>query len=471
MLFNSFEYFLFFPLVVLVFFLLPRSSFRQGMLLVASYCFYLAFKPIYGFLLLGVTVLAYFGGLWIASAEEDARRSRALVLSLVGAVSLLVVFKYFDFLSTAAAQVLGLAGVPYAPPLLNVVLPVGISFYTFQAVGYLVDVYAGILQPERRPLRFLLFLSFFPQLVAGPIERAQNLLPQLDLDAGFDYARVVRGLREILWGLALKVVFAGNLAIPVDLVYANPGRFSGLDQLLATAAFSFQAYADFAGYSLIAIGSARVIGVDLIQNFRQPYLSPTVADFWRTWHISLSHWLRDYVYTPLRLRWRNLRTWGLALAITLTLLIAGVWHGAGWKYVCFGLLHGLFMVASSMTLSTRDRCWQRVGLPNPVVTAGRMLMTFLLVTLSFVFFRSPDVPQALDMYASIFSLDWSTPSLPLEPIVSLVPLMVVIDLAARYGLTLASLPRPFRWTLYYAVIALVVVFGVSDADQFIYFQF
>jgi hypothetical protein len=370
------------------------------------------------------------------------------------------------------------AGLAYDPLLLKVLLPLGISFYTFQAAGYLIDVYVGTAAPERSPLRLLVFLSFFPQLVSGPIERARSLMPQLDFTAPFEYDGAVRGLREILWGLFLKIVLADTLGPIVEPVYAAPRAFAASDHLLAVLYYAFQVYADFAGYSLIAIGSARLLGVQLSTNFRQPFLSQTVPDFWRSWHISLSSWMRDYVFTPLQFHWRRLGTVGLSLALFVTFVVVGLWHGAGLKYVCFGVVHGIYMSVSNLTAKARTRMWAKTRVPLPVRAAVRVLTTFTLVTLSFVFFRANSVRDALWIYRTICAGPFAGRTLEMATPGLIISILLMGDLLARRGLSVDALSRPVRWLAYHAAATCLVltVFtkflaGAVYARQFIYFQF
>jgi hypothetical protein len=477
-LFSDPRYLLFLATVAGLFFLLPAGTARRALLALASYGFYMAFSPVYGLLLLGITAVAYAGGLALGRPTSDRRRNALLALCLGFAFLPLLIFKYFDFLSRALWRAAAVAGLGYDPPLLKILLPLGISFYTFQAAGYLIDVYVGTANPERSPLRFLVFLSFFPQLVSGPIERARSLMPQLDCSVPFDYDAAVRGLREVLWGLFLKIVLADTLGPIVEPVYAAPRTFAGSDHLLAVLYYAFQVYADFAGYSLIAIGSARLLGVQLSTNFRQPFLSQTVPDFWRSWHISLSFWMRDYVFTPLQFRWRRLGAVGISLALFVTFVVVGLWHGAGLKYVCFGVVHGIYMSFSNLTSKARARIWAKTSIPLPVRAAARVLTTFSLVTLSFVFFRADSVRDALWIYRAILTGPFAGRTLGVATPGLIISILLLADVSARRGLSVGSLPTPVRWLGYHAAAACLVLTvlrkvlaGAVYARQFIYFQF
>lgn len=391
MLFNSLQYLIFFPLVVITYFMLaPR--WRTYLLLAASYYFYMCWKAEYVILILGSTIVDYFVALKIHSTEDKKRRKRWLLLSLVMNLGVLFLFKYFNFFADSAQSILAHANIFYDSPAFELLLPVGVSFYTFQTLSYSIDVYKGKLEPERNFARFALFVSFFPQLVAGPIERATHLLPQFKQKFDFEYTRVVSGLRLMLWGFFKKVVIADNLSRVVDWVYANPDDQTGVTYLIATYFFAFQIYCDFSGYSDIAIGSARVMGFDLMENFRQPYLSTSIREFWSRWHISLSTWFRDYVYIPMGgnrvVKWR----WYYNLLITF--LISGLWHGANWTFVVWGALHGIFLILGIQLAKVFKT-------PERTLTIWvRRLIVFHLVLLAWVFFRADSVSSAIDILSS-----------------------------------------------------------------------
>lgn len=385
MLFNSLHFLAFFPLLVIGYFLMA-PKWRVYLLLAASYYFYMCWKPEYILLIFGSTVIDYFVGIRIHETSDKKRKRRWLVLSLVVNLGVLFLFKYFNFFSDSTHALLAKMNLFYDAPEFDLLLPVGISFYTFQTLSYSIDIYKGKLEPERNFSRFALFVSFFPQLVAGPIERATHLLPQFKQKFVFEYERVVSGLRLMLWGFFKKVVIADNLARVVDQVYNNPEDQTGMTYLIATYFFTFQIYCDFSGYSDIAIGSARVMGFDLMQNFRQPYLSKSIREFWSRWHISLSTWFRDYVYIPLggnrRVKWR----WYYNLLITF--LVSGLWHGANWTFVVWGAIHGFLLILGIQVARYFKTPEKRIG-----VWMSR-LVVFHLVAISWIFFRSESVEFA-----------------------------------------------------------------------------
>ena len=333
MLFNSVEFLLFFPIVVSLYLLIKHSQ-RWVLLLVASYYFYMAWKPEYILLIVASTFIDYFCGRKMGSIEEKKKRRPYLYLSLLTNLGILFTFKYFDFFTDSLQGLSEYFHLPYESPALQLILPMGISFYTFQTMSYSVDIYQGKLKPEKHFGIFALFVSFFPQLVAGPIERASNLLPQFHKPFTFDRKKAVSGLQLMLWGMFKKVVVADRLAFLVNAVYDQPGEYEGFTLFLATIFFAFQIYCDFSGYSDIAIGAARILGFDLMKNFDTPYSARNVSEFWRRWHISLSTWFKDYVYIPLGgnrvVKWR----WYYNLMITF--LVSGLWHGANWTFVIWG---------------------------------------------------------------------------------------------------------------------------------------
>lgn len=488
MLFNSFEFPLFFLLVTTAYFFLP-FRFRWALLLAASYLFYMAWRPEYVLLLLISTAVDYWAGLGMGRYEGKRGRGKYLAVSLGVNLGLLFAFKYFNFFMASAEVALVWARLPYLIPHLSVLLPVGISFYTFQTLSYTFEVYRGKQKPERHAGRFALYVAFFPQLVAGPIERPQRLLPQLALKVDFDYARVRSGLALMLWGLFKKVVIADRLATVADFVYANPERCPGVFLVIGTVFFTFQIYCDFSGYSDIAIGAARVLGVDLMKNFNRPFAAASIGEYWRRWHISLSSWFRDYMYTPLG----GNRSTGLwwALSIMLVFLVSGLWHGANWTFVVWGALHGTYYLVGRYTASLRDAVARGVGLARTPRLRRCMAVsfTFALLCLGFVIFRSASISDAvamlsrmprgwldLDAYGGfsevIFSMDlsvrafWFTAGLTL--------FLLVVEKAQgerEFSELLDRAPVWLRWGVYAVLGFAVLNLGVAREIPFVYYQF
>ena len=343
MLFNSIAFLLFFPVVCLVFFLIPASRIRikNLFLLIASYYFYMNWEPAYALLLLTSTIVTWTAAIGISHFPDKRRKKICLVSSLVLNLSILFLFKYFNFLSSNIETALQACGLGIDIPEFNLLLPVGISFYTFQALGYSIDVYRGTTKAEHDFATYALFVSFFPQLVAGPIERSNNLLPQFKEQHRFDYETLMAGVRMMVWGYFMKLVLADRCGTYVDSIFNNVDMHNGGSYLLASLLFPFQIYGDFAGYSLIAIGVARVMGFRLMENFHRPYFACSVGEFWHRWHISLSTWFKDYVYIPLGgNRVKKSRQY---FNLMVTFIVSGIWHGANWTFLCWGTLHGLLL--------------------------------------------------------------------------------------------------------------------------------
>jgi alginate O-acetyltransferase complex protein AlgI len=474
MIFNSLEYISFLIVVSLLYFLIPYRR-RWVLLLVASYFFYASWNASYLVLILLSTGIDYLIGLNMRTDDTPRRRKLLVVTSLFANLGLLFTFKYWNFFSENLAQLAEALGSTWEVPELSILLPVGISFYTFQTLSYTLDLYRGVIQPERHLGRFAVYVAFFPQLVAGPIERAKHLLPQFEVAKRFDYSNFVEGVQLITIGLAKKVVIADRLAIYVDAVYSNVAVHSGWSYLLATYAFAFQIYCDFSGYSDIAIGSAKILGFDLMKNFNRPYFATSITDFWRRWHISLSTWLRDYLYISLGGNRRGPRRTHANLLITM--ILGGLWHGASWNFVIWGTLHGLLLVASKTTMNARDTFYARLGMPDVVRDTIRRIITFHLVCLIWVFFRAESLPDSLTIIQGMLipSGDlFVAKNILAFGFVGWVSLITLQALDSRYGSirtrlsTLHPAVQFCAWCLFALSIPLM---GVTDGSQFIYFQF
>lgn len=438
--------------------------------------FYVNLDPGSWYVLVGVASIAYLGGLALSGLPNGGARRAVFLVLLPAALLPLLVFKYTGAAYRFLPQVTDTAA--QWSTMADFILPIGISFYTFLAVGYLIDVYVGGIPAERNAARFAAFICFFPHLTAGPIERARHLLPQLENLGRFEYDRAVAGLRAILVGLFLKIVVADTLAPYVDAVYSNPRQHGAVDLVLATVYFSFQVYADFAGYSLIAIGSARLLGIELLTNFAQPWLSQNLPDYWRRWHISLSSWFRDYVFIPLQFQTRRWGAYGLAAALVFTFILVGIWHGAGLKYAVFGLIHGVLVAYSTLTFTRRDKYWRSVGIPRSLLFVGRASATFLIVTATFVLFRAGSLSDAIWIYKAIVSGVESV-----RPVALTKPLIAIVAVVAYDAfVTLVGDSKPFprwlRWVGYYTAIACIIAASIDHAlqasphaQQFIYFKF
>ena len=452
----------------------PAGILRLLALVFLSLAFYICFTPWYALILLAVIGVAYPGGIVLARMKFGTMRFAIFIVVLAMIFAPLFVFKYLASLFGHVSDPLGMADTFFA----NVVLPIGISFYTFQAAGYVIDVYLDNVTVERNFVRFTSFLCFFPIMSAGPIERGAHLLPQLPNVGNFDYGRSVAGLRAILIGLVLKVVIADSLGPLVDRIYSSPSSYGAIDLCLATFYFSFQVYADFAGYTLIAIGSARLLGLELLPNFAQPFLSQTIPEFWRSWHISMSSWFRDYVFTPLQFYWRRAGTIGLVAALTVTFLLVGIWHGAGWKFVIFGFAHGALVSASTLSMKMRNQFWKHIGVPPRALFIWRSVATFTVATSTFVLFRADSLVDAIGIYKGILFGSMQSITLPLAWPGALIGTVIVYDLAVRFNWSLGLGGILYRWSAYYlatsciiAVIFLRTLDGSQEGQQFLYFKF
>jgi alginate O-acetyltransferase complex protein AlgI len=458
--FHSAEFVVLLAAVFLLNYALPLRA-RNAMLLAASAVFYMWWRPEYILLILFSAGIDYAVALRLGPDAPPRRRRLLLAISLVSNLGLLFFFKYFGLAVDSLRALAGWAGRPFDAPGLEVVLPVGISFYTFQALSYTIDVYRGEIPPERRFSRLCLYVLFFPQLVAGPIERSGRLLPQFDEPKTFDAGQAAAGLRRVLWGLVKKVVVADRLALIADPVYADPAAHSGAVLLLATYAFAFQIYADFSAYSDIAVGSARMLGFRLMRNFDRPYFATSPADFWRRWHVSLSTWFRDYVYVPLGGNRRGPARWAAALLVTF--LLSGLWHGARWTFVAWGAYHGLLLLLARAA----------ARLPAPPAWF-RALLTFHLVLLGWVFFRASTFGDVALILGRIAALGPAPgPSGVASGDVVVAALGVVLLLAAD-GWTSAwkaPWPTPLRWAAYAAGALLVLNGRLPAENPFIYFRF
>lgn len=482
MLFNSLTFLLFFPIVVFIYFLLPYK-YRWILLLIASYYFYMCWKAEYLILILISTLVDYFVAIRMSELPEKKERKKYLYLSLLVNLGILFGFKYFNFFSDSVHSVLNNFNIFYDNWHFNVLLPVGISFYTFQTLSYSLDVYHGRIKAEKHLGLFALYVSFFPQLVAGPIERPDRLLPQFREKFTFDVPRVVEGLKMMAWGFFMKLVIADRLAPLVNQVYNHPDKYEGLTIMMATFFFSFQIFCDFAGYSIIARGAAKVMGYDLMENFRRPYFARSIREFWQRWHISLSTWFRDYVYIPLGgnrvVKWR----WYYNLMITF--VVSGLWHGANWTFVIWGFLHGFYLIFAIMTQDFRDKINTRLGLSKDSFLGNflQITTTYLLACFAWIFFRANSVSDAFLLIQNMFYIPKSQLSWSFYPKLaphSLALALVLIGILTTYhaieewskqNTPLYSTHLPIRWLTYVLLIAGILGFGVFNSSDFIYFQF
>lgn len=482
MLFNSIDFAVFLPVVFVLYWSLNDRSLKlQNLFIVAaSYTFYGWWDWRYLGLVIISTVVGYGSGQGIARARDRRTRDVWLVVSIVVNLGLLVFFKYFSFFVESFSAAFTFLGGEIDVRSLRVVLPIGISFYTFQTLSYSIDVYRRRIEPASDYAAFSAFHSFFPQLVAGPIERATTLLPQFYVRRRFEYAEAVDGLRQILWGMFKKVVIADSCAQYANTIFNGSSQYSGSTLLLGALFFTFQIYGDFSGYSDIALGTAKLFGFRLMQNFAFPYFSRDIAEFWRRWHISLSTWFRDYLYIPLG--GSRGSTWMTVRNVFIIFLVSGLWHGANWTFLIWGALHALYYLPVLLLRKNRDNLGVVARgklLPSPG-ELGAMAATFSLTVLAWIFFRAESVSHALGYVAGIFSPSLLTvPDFPGDSaapaVIGLVTGFMLIEWLGREGRYAIERVgfgwgRPLRWGFYYLIILLIA--GYSGAgQQFIYFQF
>ena len=482
MFFNSIDFAIFLPVVfVLYWFVFRKPNSRNVLLLVSSYFFYGWWDWRFLFLLSFSTMLDYYSGIRIYHAETKHSRKLWLWASILINLGFLGFFKYYNFFIDSLIDV----GLNVAPSTLQFILPVGISFYTFHGLSYVIDIYYDRIRPEYNPVTYALFVSFFPLLVAGPIERATHLLPQLKQDRQFDYAQSVNGLRQILWGLFKKMVIADNCATYANMIFNNPDTYSGGTLLIGATFFAIQIYGDFSGYSDIALGTARLFGVELLRNFAFPYFSRDIGEFWRRWHISLSSWFRDYVYVPLG--GSKGGTWLKIRNVFIIFLLSGFWHGANWTFIIWGGLNALYYLP--LLLGNKNRTHLNVVAEGRLLPSfrelGLMLSTFGLTVVAWIFFRSDSVSGAVDytvrMIVDLFDPTAMTGAYGfvvnnVRPVILLIiVLFFMIEWLGRsseYAIESLTLrwKQPTRWAFYYAIIFMVISYS-GQKQGFIYFQF
>jgi len=471
MIFNSFNFIVMFPLIFLLYYAIPAkyTKGRNMFLLLVSYLLYLQWKPVYALILLGVTAVTYYAAIEV---ENSKHPKRILTAGVLVALLPLAFFKYFNFINDSISQALSIVGLNFHLAGLNWAVPIGISFFTFQALGYLWDVYYKRDKAEHDFLTYALFVSFFPSILSGPINKASLVIPQLkQLRPYFDYSKAVEGLKMLLWGMFMKVVVADRVALYVDTVLPSYENYTGLSCFVASTLYTIQIYADFAGYSLMAIGVGKVLGFELTENFHRPYFAVSVTDFWHRWHISLSTWLKDYIYIPMGgSRCSKLRNyWN----IFVTFLVSGVWHGANWTFIVWGCMHGICQIVEKM-LGQQQCNYGRFG------KCVKIVITFLLVNFAWIFFRMPTLSDACGVIGRIFD-----PSLPMTVYIDLIPnlpftilgvgLLAMKDIRDEFMsgrfLLMNNKSKFVRWLTYIVLLVLIMITGVFGADQFIYANF
>lgn len=484
MLFNSSAFCIFFILVLLFYFLLPHKL-RWGFLLLASAIFYMFFKPEYILILAFISVVTYFTGIKIEASKDHKKKKQYLIASIFATIVILVFFKYYNFINGNITGFVKLFGWNNPIPYLKILLPVGLSFYTFQAMSYSIEVYRNNQKVEKHFGIYSLYLAFFPKLVAGPIERPQNLLPQFRERHAFSWLNLLTGLRLMAWGFLKKLVIADRLAIYVNDIYYDPANHHWLNLVLAAVFFALQLYFDFSGYSDIAIGAAKTMGFDLMQNFNTPYLARSVSEFWRRWHISLSTWVNDYLYTPLTISTRDYGKAGLVFSLVVAFLVIGLWHGASWNFIIFGLLQGVVLSYEALTKKLRKSISDKV---SPLLyNCFSILFVFLFWSFSLIFFRADSLNEATEIIKNIFSFNshfhfshviiqanyvqFGTVSLFIVLIAS--ALVFFIEKKLKYDLTNLNDRKKQLADILFTTACVTSIFtlGVFQKTSFIYMQF
>ena len=479
MLFNSFNFWIVFPLIFIIYWFIPSSkiTYKKIFLIIVSYLLYMNWIPVYALLLLGVTLITFYSAKIIGS---NVKR-KYLIICLGASLTILplLIFKYYNFINNSITDILNVFGLYWHLPGLNLAIPIGISFFTFQALGYLWDVYYGKRNVEENLLDYILFVSFFPQIASGPISMSSELLPQIKSKRTFQYNIAVKGLKLLLWGMFLKVVVADRLGLYVNVVDNNYENYSGLTCALSSLFYSVQIYSDFAGYSYMAIGIANLLGFNLINNFERPYMATSITDFWKRWHISLTRWLTTYIYIPLGgSRCSKLKHYS---NIMITFLVSGLWHGANWTFIVWGGIHGVFQIIEKYFGLVSKHSTKDTGKTNNIVyiliKILRIIITFLIVNIAWIFFRMPTITDALNVIKKIFifkdnTLFYDNTNNFLTTLLVFI-VVIVKDLLGeftKYNM-LNSNYYVIRWGTYIILFFSILLFGVLDSGQFIYVSF
>ncbi|KYK21255.1 hypothetical protein AYK24_03365 [Thermoplasmatales archaeon SG8-52-4] len=480
MLFNSLDFAVFFLLFFIIYWALSNKKLwiQNFFVIISSYVFYGWWDWRFLSLILFSSFTDYFVGIGLLKGQNKRKRKYLLLVSIIANIGILGFFKYFNFFTDSLVHAFSTLGYQLNGSTLNIILPVGISFYTFQTLSYTIDVYRKKLEPTKDIIAFFAFVSFFPQLVAGPIERATHLLPQFYINRKFNYRKAVGGMRLILWGFFMKLVIADRLALYVDSVYGNVDFHGGLSFMVATLFFAFQIYCDFAGYSNIAIGLSKLLGFELMTNFRRPYFSLSISEFWRRWHISLSTWFRDYVYIPLGgNRVSNNRNF---LNLFITFVVSGLWHGAAWTFVIWGGINGLYLILEKSLKTKTNNLWNKLNIKNKPFykTLISFVITFAMINFAWIFFRSNSLHDAFLIITKVFTLPGKLYLGPISYFIySIISICILLFVELREEhlrgeyIFLESQFKPIRIISYCYLIIMILMFGVFDGGQFIYFQF
>lgn len=476
MLFNSLAFLLFFPIVTILYFILPHK-FRWFLLLFASCFFYMFFKPIYILILFFTIIIDYYAGIWIENAELHNKK-KYLIYSLIANISVLVIFKYYNFINSNIDGLATFFKLQNPIPYLSILLPIGLSFHTFQAMSYTIEVYRGNQKAEKHFGIYALYVMYYPQLVAGPIERPQNVLHQFHEVHNFDYDRTMDGLRQMMWGFYKKLVVADRLAIYANEVFNNAQNYKGLPLIWASVFFSFQIYCDFSGYSDIALGSSKIMGIDLMRNFNLPYISKSIKEFWSRWHISLSTWFRDYLYITLGGNRKGAMRWYINIFIVF--IVSGIWHGANWTFIIWGILHGIFNVFGIITEKTQQSIYNFFKIPNRLIHFINWSITIVIVIIAWVFFRANNIDDAIYILSNMHKIEaGSIFGIPMFSSFSnilcvlFITTTFIIEYLIYKGIFEQIPVSNNKKNIVYLItlFAIIYVFGIFEKQSFIYFQF
>lgn len=477
MLFNSLSFLLFFPIVTILYFILPHKI-RWLLLLAASCFFYMFFKPVYILILFFTIIIDYYAGILIEKEPNAKKRKRFLILSIVANVGVLAVFKYFNFINGNIDGLATIFGYKNPIPYLKILLPIGLSFHTFQAMSYTIEVYRKNQMAEKHFGIYALYVMYYPQLVAGPIERPQNVLHQLKEKHYFDYDRTIDGLKLVVFGLFKKIVIADRLALCANEVFNNVHYYKGGPLILGIIFFTFQIYCDFSGYSDIARGCSRVMGIELMKNFNAPYLATSIKEFWSRWHISLSTWFRDYLYIPLGGNKNGkLKSY---TNIFIVFLVSGLWHGANWTFVIWGFIHGFFNIIGIAIKNFVNAARSSFTFLNPIFSFFSWALTFFIVAIAWVFFRANNLSDAVYVFKNLYKLDFNhLVSIPIfsyfyyvSSVLFIIGLFGFEYLYEKKILNPSILNKPIGAFSYFSILfILIYVFGIFEKQSFIYFQF
>ncbi|MCU1483220.1 MAG: hypothetical protein JWQ19_4006 [Subtercola sp.] len=474
MLFNSIPFLYFFIITTTLFFTLPHKL-RWILLLIASCVFYMFFKPEYILILAFTIFIDFYAGILMENTDNKKKKRNYLIMSLIANIGILAVFKYYNFINGNITGFVNLFHYQNHIPYLKMLLPIGLSFHTFQAMSYTIEVYRGNYKAERHLGIYALYVMFYPQLVAGPIERPQNILYQFRIKKYFNYDNAVAGLNLMMYGLFKKVVIADRLAVYVNKVYANVDGANSTTLLIAMIFFAIQIYCDFSGYTDIARGAAKFMGYDLLINFKRPFESKNITEFWRKWHISLSTWFNDYLFTPMVINFRELGMFGVSLALFITFFLSGLWHGAGWTFIIYGIMHGIALIYEVLTKKIRKKVAKKV--PGWIYNNVSIVLTFLYVSFSWVFFRVETVGKAFHVIKKIFSGNFTFKLAQISgqdgTLTFLLCIALIFFLFVSYKLPVdMKFKKPFSTVVYLtAVTFLILILGCNGTGEFIYFQF